>query len=387
MTNHEPSLFEKRPVLTGLMLNFFILLVWLGIDLVYSNLLSSFTHTYAVFKSIEPIGHTNVQNKTFRWQSRKKDEFDAEVRLNNLGFRNNEDFDANSTRGKKVIFALGDSTTAAFENSYENSYPYVLNQTLGEENLVVNAGVRGFDTNQVIIQYQTQLQKLQPDALIYMICENDLEGNLNAELYPQILRYYGKGIVDTADGSFSFIEPATGVQRAVISFSGFMAQNFQLSFENIYMPLSALLKWSETSEETEATSVFDEAQQKKLEELLLVLNEMSLREHIPLYITWFPYLSKAAEQNTSVPLHYEKTKRFVAAEMKNAVFIPTYEPLMQYYSVYPSTPQTQFLLPHDPHASEFGSVILGRLIGEEMKKELQKREAVHAAADAQVEHL
>lgn len=386
MTNNKPSFFEQRPVLTSIMLNLFFLFIWLGIDLFYSNLLSSFTHTYAVFKSVKPIGHMNVQDKTFRWQSRYKDEFDAEVRLNNLGFRNNQDFDANSTEGKKVIFALGDSTTAAFENSHENSYPYVLNRILGEKNLVFNAGVRGFDTNQVIIQYQTQLQKLQPDALIYMICENDLEGNVNAELYPQILHYYGKGLVDTADGSFKFIEPVTGLQRALISLSGFMAQNFQLSFENIYMPLSSLLKGHVKS--TEAASVFDETQQKRLEELLLVLNEMSLREHIPLYITWFPYLSKAAEQNTSVPLHYEKTKRFVARQMKDTVFIPTYEPLIQYYTAYPSTPQTQFLLPHDPHASEFGSVMLGRLIGEGMKKELQKREAVHAAVDnTQVKHL
>jgi lysophospholipase L1-like esterase len=326
-----------------------------------------------------------VQNKTFRWQSRNSGEFDTEVRLNNLGFRNDKDFDANNTEGKKLILALGDSTTAAFENSYENSYPNVLNQILGEQSLVLNAGVRGFDTNQVIIQYQTQLQKLQPDALVYMICENDLEGNINAELYPQLLRYYGKGLVDTADGSFDFIEPVTGVQKAIISVSGFMAQNFQISFEKIYMPLNALFKKHEKS--TQAASLFDEAQQKRLEELLLVLNAMSLQAHIPLYITWFPYLAKGKEQNSSIPLHYEKTKRFVAAAMKDAVFIPTYEPLMQYYSLQPSTAQTQFLLPHDPHASEFGSLMLGRLIGEEMKKELQKRKAVHATADAQINYF
>lgn len=205
MIKKNSNSFEQHPVLTVIFINIFFIFVWLSIDLIYSNFISSFTHTYEVFKSVKPIGHTNVENKRFRWISRNG-EFDEEVKLNNLGFRNNEDFNEETIKDKKVIFAIGDSTTAAFENSYEASYPKVLNNILGKDTIVFNTGVRGFDTNQVIINYQTKLRKLKPDALIYMICENDLKGNIDAELYPKIMRYYGKGIIRD-DGSFRFLEP------------------------------------------------------------------------------------------------------------------------------------------------------------------------------------
>ncbi len=339
------------------------------IDLIYSNFVSSFTHTYEVFKSVKPVGHTNVENKTFRWQSRHKGEYDAEVTLNNLGFRNSEDFNEQSIKDKKVIFAIGDSTTAAFENSYEASYPKALNDILGKETIVFNTGVRGFDTNQVIINYQTQLRKLKPNAVIYMICENDLEGNVNTELYPKIMRYYGKGLVNTEDGSFTFIEPVKGTQRREIAVQTFVAKNFQLSFEKIYMPLIALLRKKPTTPAIKKDN-FDPEKLKKLEELLVILNDLTKEDNIPLFITWFPYLIQGDEENTIIPQYYKKTRTFVDENLKNSLFISTYEPLLKYYQQYPSTKATEFLLPYNKHATDFGSIELSKLIGDVVKTKL-----------------
>lgn len=366
MTNDKNNLFEKHPALTIVFINLFFIVVWLSIDLIYSNFVSSFTHTYDVFKSVKPIGHTNVHNKTFRWQSRPADEFDAEVRLNNLGFRNNEDFNDQTIKGKHLIFALGDSTTAAFENRYEASYPKVLNDILGKNTIVFNAGVRGYDTHQVIINYQTRLRQLKPDAVIYMICENDLEGNVNPELYPKIKGYYGKGVVNTQDGSFTFLEPEHGLERTKIEFQVFLAKNFQLSFNNICMPLLSLL--TQSTAPTHSKEEFDPLKLEKLQKLLTVLNHLTNEDHIPLYITWFPYLAKGDEGNTTIPRYYKETKIFVAENLKNSVFIPTYEPLIHYYKEHPSTEETRFLLPDDPHATDFGSIKLGKIVGDELKR-------------------
>ncbi len=369
LTKEKSSAFEKHPIVTIIFINLFFIFIWLAIDLIYSNFISSFTHTYEVFKSVKPVGHANVENKTFRWQSRHKGEYDAEVTLNNLGFRNNEDFNEQSIKDKKVIFAIGDSTTAAFENSYKASYPKVLNDTLGKETIVFNTGVRGFDTNQVVINYQTQLRKLKPDAVIYMICENDLEGNVNAELYSKIMRYYGKGLVNTKDRSFIFIEPVKGIERRKISIQTFVAKNFQLSFKKIYMPLTALLRKKPTVPAIKKDN-FDPEKLKKLEELLVILNDLTKEDGIPLFITWFPYLTKGSEENTTIPQYYKKTRAFVEENLKNSLFISTYEPLLRYYQQYPSTKKSEFLFPYNMHATDFGSIKMSKLIGDVVKTEL-----------------
>ena len=346
-------------------MNFFFIGIWLSVDLIYSNFISSFTHTYEVLKSVKPIGHTNVENKTFRWISRKG-KYDTEVKLNNLGFRNNEDFSGETIKDKRVVFAIGDSTTAAFENSYEASYPKALNNILGNDTIVFNTGVRGFDTNQVIINYQTKLRKLKPDAVIYMICENDIEGNVNTELYPKIMRYYGKGIVNTEDATFTFLEPLEGKERKEIDIKIFLAKNFQLSYENIYMPVISLMN-NFRAVSSSKKKEFDSEKLKKLEDLLRILNDTTKEDSIPLYITWFPYLINSDEENTKIPEYYNKIKTFVAKNLENSFFIPTYEPLLKYYQEYPSTPETQFLFPHNKHATDFGSIKLSHIIGKSLK--------------------
>ncbi len=367
LTNKPQSSFEKHPVVTIVFINLFFIFVWICIDLIYSNFISNFTHTYEVFQSKKPIGHLNVENKTFRWISRHSGEYDAEVRLNNLGFRSDKEFDKNTTKGKKVVFALGDSTTAAFENSYEKSYATILNNILGKEYLVFNTGVRGFDTNQIIINYTTRLEKLHPDALIYMICENDLEGNIDHDLYPSVKGYFGKGIVNK-DGSYSFLEPVSGIAREEIELKTWMAKNFQLSFKYIFMPLTTLMKTLKR-DSSKKKEVFDANEQKKLEALLTQLSEDAKRSNTPLYITWFPYLQRGAEADTQIPLYYKQTRDFVENNLSDVSFISTYEPLIKYYKQHPSIDEkTRFLYPYNLHATDFGSEKLGTIVGKQLKQ-------------------
>ncbi len=102
----------------------------------------------------------------------------------------------------------------------------------------------------------------------------------------------------------------------------------------------------------------------------MVLNDLTNEDHIPLYITWFPYLTKGDEQNTNIPRSYKKTKVFIEDNLKNSFFIPTYEPLIKYYQKHPSTRDTQFLFFYNKHATYFGSIKLSKLIGDILKRKL-----------------
>ncbi len=368
LTKEKKNRFEKHPVISIIFVYLFFLFVWILVDVVYSNIFSSFTHTYEVFKSEKPIGHVNVSNKTFRWVSRHSGEYDTQVHLNNFGFRNKEDFNEQTIRNKQLIFALGDSTTAGFENSYKSSYPKVLNSILGNEYIVFNTGVRGFDTNQVIINYTSKLQKLKPDALVYMICENDLEGNINPELYPSIKNYYGKGVVED-DGRYRFIEPVSGVERFKIQMKVVLAKNLQLSYRYIFTPLISLMKKTSYTKE----EIYDSKQIDKLKELLGRLDVLAQEQNMPLYITWFPYLKYANEENTKIPKYYQDVKKFVVENLTHSSFISTYEPLIKYYSRYPSDENTRFLFPYNLHATDFGSEKLANIIGKVLKIKLYNK--------------
>jgi lysophospholipase L1-like esterase len=91
------------------------------------------------------------------------------VRINSLGLRGPE-LTAVPPGGVRVL-ALGDSWTSGLEVAEDETYSAVaaglLSQRLGVPVQVVNAGVRGYGTDQAWLFYQERLKQLHPDVVLY----------------------------------------------------------------------------------------------------------------------------------------------------------------------------------------------------------------------------
>ena len=106
-------------------------------------------------------------------------EFRTDVRINSLGLRGPE-LDPVPAGGLRVL-VLGDSWVAGLEVPEDRTYSAVLadelTDRLGVPVQVVNAGVRGYGTDQVWLLYQERLRQLDPDLVVYHTTGNDPEDN------------------------------------------------------------------------------------------------------------------------------------------------------------------------------------------------------------------
>lgn len=104
-------------------------------------------------------------------------EYRTPVRINSLGFRG-ADIGDRPTGGLRAV-ALGDSLVAGFEVPEQSTYPALLERQLTEAMgvtvQVVNAGVRGYGTDQAYLLYRERVRQLHPDVVIFHASPNDPE--------------------------------------------------------------------------------------------------------------------------------------------------------------------------------------------------------------------
>jgi lysophospholipase L1-like esterase len=97
--------------------------------------------------------------------------FRTHVRINSLGLRGPEPTPV--PRGGLRVLALGDSWTSGLEVAENETYSAVaaglLSQRLGVPVQVINAGVRGYGTDQAWLLYQERLKTLHPDVVVYYL--------------------------------------------------------------------------------------------------------------------------------------------------------------------------------------------------------------------------
>ena len=110
-------------------------------------------------------------------------EFVEKVRTNSLGLRGPE---PRSPAPPRRIVVLGDSMT--FGHGVRDSQTYskfleALFAISGEEVEVVNAGVKGYGTDQSFKLYLTRLRHLRPDLVIFGHYRNDIADNVHQSLY------------------------------------------------------------------------------------------------------------------------------------------------------------------------------------------------------------
>jgi hypothetical protein len=105
--------------------------------------------------------------------------FRGKVRINSLGLRGPELGEKDSA-GYRVL-CLGDSEVAGFEVDEEKTFESLLERTLSVQLdrtvQVVNAGVRGYGTDQSYLYYRERGRPLHPDLVVFFASNNDPEDN------------------------------------------------------------------------------------------------------------------------------------------------------------------------------------------------------------------
>jgi lysophospholipase L1-like esterase len=119
-------------------------------------------------------------------------EFDSAIEINSLGLRGPEPA-ARPPGGLRVIL-LGDSFVAGFEVEQDETFAArlepLLTRRLGRPVEVINAGVRGYGTDQSLLWYRERGRALRPDLVVAVFSANDFEDNVTLH---RAHRPFGKG--------------------------------------------------------------------------------------------------------------------------------------------------------------------------------------------------
>lgn len=106
-------------------------------------------------------------------------EFETPVSVNSLGLRG-PDVPPRDEDDVRLLF-MGDSMVAAMEVEYDKIFPTLIGKELaartGRSVRSINAGVRGFGTDQSYLYYRDRGKLLEPDLVIFFHSHNDLVNN------------------------------------------------------------------------------------------------------------------------------------------------------------------------------------------------------------------
>jgi len=132
-------------------------------------------------------------------------EFRTPVEINSLGLRGPEIRDTGAA-GKRALF-LGDSVVAAFEVPYHQTFVALLEADLAERLRVpvqtINAGVRGYGTDQSYLYYRERGRALRPDVVVFFHSGNDPVDNTTLH---EMRRPFGKpAIAIQPDGALDLV--------------------------------------------------------------------------------------------------------------------------------------------------------------------------------------
>ena len=133
-----------------------------------------------------------------------KTDFTQEIHINSHGLRERE-IPYEKPAGKLRILVIGDSAVAGFEVPPEDCFTRVLERVLTERGLdveVINAGVRGWGTDQSLLFLEDEGLRYQPDLVMYRWNPNDIQDN--ATVHRPFRRFAKPWFVPTTDGA---VEP------------------------------------------------------------------------------------------------------------------------------------------------------------------------------------
>lgn len=102
----------------------------------------------------------------------------APVAINAQGLMGPANVSPEKPAGTKRLLLLGDSFTESEQVPFEQTWGYLLDQSLGEEWEVLNAGVAGYGTDNALLWFRTRGRQFDPDAvLLLFFTGNDVSDN------------------------------------------------------------------------------------------------------------------------------------------------------------------------------------------------------------------
>jgi len=106
--------------------------------------------------------------------------------INAKGFRNDRDIPYDKTPGRLRVLSLGDSQTEGFEVRQQFTYSAVIEHWLNSHGApadVVNTGISGYGTAEVLAFLENEGIKYHPDVVVYGLYENDFVDNVRSGLF------------------------------------------------------------------------------------------------------------------------------------------------------------------------------------------------------------
>ena len=105
---------------------------------------------------------------------------------NAAGFRNDHDIPHAKSPGRLRVLSLGDSNTEGFEVRQSSTFSAVIEHWLnlhGAPADVLNAGVSGFGTAEVLAFLENEGINYHPDVVVYGLYANDFDDNVRSGLF------------------------------------------------------------------------------------------------------------------------------------------------------------------------------------------------------------
>ncbi|MDH5672677.1 MAG: SGNH/GDSL hydrolase family protein [Myxococcales bacterium] len=183
-------------------LGIMLLLIEIGFRLLgYQAIFDTYSKSSLFWQHHPLLGWVHTPNSTGTYVGPRPwpIEFSTEIHINSLGLRGPE-IEPLAPGGKRILFT-GDSVVAGFEVEYEETFVALLGKQLSEDLGVpvqtINAGVRGYGTDQSYLYYREYGHKLKPDVVVFVASHNDPVDNVTLH---RMRRPFGKAAFKLGDG-------------------------------------------------------------------------------------------------------------------------------------------------------------------------------------------
>jgi lysophospholipase L1-like esterase len=134
------------------------------------------------------LGWMIKPSATFR-NTNPFNEFDQVIRTDALGLRVPLDRATERPRAARNLLFVGDSQTASYEVGYEETFEYLVEKALGSSTRSLNAGIRGYSTEQTLKRMRALLEhkELGVTDVIYLYSGNDPFENMSLHFSKRLM--------------------------------------------------------------------------------------------------------------------------------------------------------------------------------------------------------
>ena len=340
--------FINKSIIISIITLFFFLFI----DIAITNILNirGFSKFY---ESHNPTGYIN--KKDFEgYYGGFLHEFYSYV---TIGQNNNR----NSSICEKIdinTLIIGDSITAGFEVDDDQTFVSLINKNCNNNNLnVINGGVRGHDTNQVISNYLRIIKNYNFKKVLYLISFNDFHENLIDYHYFNMVKKFGRAKVNDYE-NISFFKPKiSNYENKYQKVRIFISDNFYI----LSRLIAIIENYSNINNKTSHINYTYNVDETKIrlkhfEKLLKIFKKYTLENNSILYLGIVPCTLEIKNLCKNID-EYEKKINLISK--KNGLVII---PFVKIFKKYNNLNEDKFFFKNDGHLNNYGHEIFSKII-------------------------